>query len=468
MASARRVAVSPRIVVLGPGGVQVQGHAVHEQPELGLERLEALLGTAPDVAIVTGHGEPCFFRASLALERGVRQVVVHRQSLAEDALQHLARRARSFGARVQLHGDDAGDHLPLRARDPAPPHEVGCPDLGCWSQALRAAGDDPIAHAELGWSVTPELRARASSAAPLELDPCTEGFPRYGEELAWSAGLKPVLYLVLPVAEAHALRARHPEAHAIIRPDRLSEDAATGARSYGEGTSTAHLFLSHDRHAAERALELWVAGSGRHARELGALMGYPPCCVAAFEAFESRGHNAALVYLTRARTLALGAPFHPLLNGVGPRLVPFTPCTYGCRAAIAWAQQLLQALPHELVARVRRALGRPVLYFDQVRAVVLEPPPPTAAGAEALRDQPGAVRFGVARWIATESAQDDSPRGTHARTVLGALLSGGGRIGERNGALEVAAPSGEVRRLERGRPELGALLPFDARLLAVR
>jgi hypothetical protein len=459
--------VSPRIVVLGPGGVQVQGHALHEQPELGLRRLDELLATAPDVAIVTGRAEPCFFRASLALERGVRQVVVHRESLGEAALAHLALRARSFKAHLQLHGHDVGDRVLLRARDPAPLHEVGCPDLACWSEALQAAGNDPIAHAELGWSVAPELRARARSATPLELDTSTRGFPRYGEELAWSAGLKPVLYLVLPAAEASAVRARHPEAHAVVRPDRLSADAATGARSYGAGTSTSHLFLSHDRHAAERALELWVAGSGRHARELGALMGYPPCCVAAFEAFESRGHNAALIYVTAARTVALGAPFHPLLSGVGARLVPFTPCSYGCRSAIAWAELLLRALPSELGARVRRALGRPVLYFDQARAVVLEAPPATA-GAAARLDEPGAVRFASARWVPTESAQDDACGATHARTVLAALLAGAGRIRERDGSLEAMAPDGEVRRLGRGRPELGVLLPFDAALLDAR
>jgi hypothetical protein len=347
---------------------------------------------------------------------------------------------------------------------------MGCPNLAQWSRALNVAGSEPHARAELGWRVSPELRTVAASSAPLALDATEVRLPAFFEELAWSAGLKPVLYLVVPPSRAAALRAKHHRAHAVELYDQVQVLAATGARQYGQGRRVVHLFLSHHRDAAEHAKELWACGSGRHARELGALMGYPACCVAAFEAFEERGHNAALVYVTHARTLALGAPFHPLLNGVCLRLVPFTPCSYGCPSAIAWAERLLATLPPALATAVRRALGRPVLYYDQARAVVLEAhapvgpaecPPPEPE--EPQPHAPGAVCFSSARWVPGE-LPTEAPESTHARRLLGALLSPGGVLQARDDGFEVLGRRQAPRRLGRGVPRLGVLLPFDPTL----
>ena len=447
-------------MILGPGGVRLDVPAARERPEFGLGGLDELLGSRPDVAIVTGTAESCFFRASLALERGVKQVVVQHGALPEQALAQLAYRARTFGGCVHVHGDRVGEHVPVSVPHAPPEGEVGCPDLGQWATALGRAGADPVARAEIGWSVTAEGRAAARAEPPLELDRAAQGFPTYFEQVAWAAGLKPVLYLVVPEARAKVLRDEHPQSHAIEIADRVAVQPATGARSYGQGEAVVHVFMSHDRRAAERASQLWLEGSGRHSRELGSLMGYPPCCVAAFEAFESRGNNAALVYVTRARTVALGAPFHPLLNGVVTRLVPFTPCSYGCPAAVVWAERLVRALPSALALEVRAALGRPVLYFDQARAVVLVHRGEHELGASESRG-PDELCFASARWLPGEGAADE-PEALHARRTLGRLLGTGGRLSIREHSFDVVRGDGEHHRLSRGLPRLGLMLPFDA------
>src|SRR5262249_867801 len=106
-------------------------------------------------------------------------------------------------------------------------------------------------------------------------------------------------------------------------------------------------------------------------RELGALAGYPSCCVDAFAAQDDRANNTRNRYFTSARTLPPDGPAKGTwpweLNNLFVMVVPFFPCTYRCPPPLEWAQVPLEGLAqaHAAFARdLRAALARPVLYFD--------------------------------------------------------------------------------------------------------
>jgi hypothetical protein len=433
----------PRVVVLGGDAPEVPG-ALRERAGATLAEIEALLEPAPDVVVAGGSGERCLFRASLALERGVRTVVVPPGALVDAWLADLAARGAETGAAVVV--PDGRGYRRVRARR-SEELEPGAPSPSEWAIAAAAARGDPAREAALGL----EAAAAPPAGGPLLEDDRAAGLlPARLEELAFAAGLKPVLYLVLDPAEAARVRARFPAAQAVSRGDRVSVEPLTGARA-GGGAAVAHLFLAAERRDAERAAALWAEGSTRHVRELGALMGYPACCTAAFAALSSRRNNAALVYATAARTRALAAEFHPLLNQPVARLAPFTPCSFGCRRAIGWAERVLTALAPELAAGARRALARPVLYLDELRAIVFE-------GARA---DDASVTFSAARWLPREEpGADETSR--HARALFGWALAGAGRLRLAADALEVERGGSAPLRIARGPLRLGVLLPFGS------
>ncbi len=398
-----------RPAALGDGARELIGDLARE----GVDGdLDALLDARPRAVVVAAGGEAAFFRASAAMERGCARVILRRGALPLEWVTELAHRASRLGASLFEHDDQSGyrrvtpSGRPARAQVGAAPRA-----LDPWFSA-RAALDGPL----------------------LELDAPLTGVPADLEERAFAAGCKPVLYLVKPREPAAALVARHPGAHAAVRDEAIGVDATTGTRSYGAGEPSAHVFLSASRDEAERAAALWAAGSSAHARELGALLGYPPCCVAAFEALPDRGDNAALIWITHARTLALGGRHASPLDVVVRRVVPFTPCGFGCRAAVSQAERVLAALGHDASTALCRALARPVLYLDEARAVVFD-------GAALVG---GRLRYDAARLV----RDDGSAHAAAARRVLGPRLPPHARLRVRGRGVEL---DGE---------EVGALLPF--------
>lgn len=399
----------PRPVALGDEQDALIGDFTREGVDGDVEEL---LMSGPPAVVVAARGDAGFFRASAAMERGSARVVVRRGAFASAWLDELAHRAATLGASLFEH-DDRGGYRRVSA-----PRGAGRTVVGG-----RPAPAD-------AW-----LSARAAQDAPaLDLDAALVGVPSDLEEHAFAAGQKPVLYLVKPADEAARLVARHPDAHAVTRGEAVEIDPATGARRYGAGVASTHVFLSAARADAERAAALWSAGSSAHVRELGALLGYPRCCVAAFDALPARGDNAALVWITQARTRALGAAFVAPLDVVVRRVVPFTPCTFSCRAAVAAAEGVLASLDGGVAAGLRAALARPVLYLDEARSVVFD----------------GATVDGA--WLAYDAARlardDGSPEAGIARSALGGLLPPRSRVRLRGRGVELDGD------------ELGALLPF--------
>ena len=440
------------VILLGKGEVSLaaaDGDVLAEREGGGLEGIEALLAKGPRAAVVTSGGDEGFFRASLCLERGVPRVIVRRGAFDEAHEKELSARARSFGAELFVHDDARGYG---RARGANERVQVGAPEVATWEAAVRAAASEPRRAAALGLDVDAAWEEASRVAEPLPLDAPMPGLSENLEEVAFTNGDKPVLYLVVPARSLEAVRARHPGAAMALAGDEaapLAVEGATGRRIEGDGEATQHVFLSTDPTLAARAASLWEQGSSRNAAAIGELLGYPSCCTAAFVALADRRNNAALVYVTAARTRALGARFHPLLDVAVRRVVPFTPCSFGCERAIAAAARVVAALPSPQHESLTRALARPVLYLDEARAVAFE-------GA---RLDGASITFESARFLPAPAPLDAAGE-KHARKLLGALLGGGGTITVSDETFEVRGAS-FTRRLGRTSPRLGVLLPFE-------
>ncbi len=422
------------IIILGSQPVRLGEEALVEDENATLQDLEMLLVAKPRAAVITSGGEHGFFRASLCLERGISRVVLRRGVFDESWEHELAARAATFGAEIFVHDDVRGY---ARVKPGARVH-VGAPDIRTWSVL---AG---------GFVLDESLMKEAQNAPPLAMDEEIDGLPTNLEEVAFALGDKPVLYLVVPQRYLEELSYKYPDATIVCRDIPLSVEGATGRRVYmsDNGETMAHVFLSRNADLAKRAALFWEEGSTRRALEIGELLGYPRCCVAAFVALGERGNNAALTYVTAARSRALGATFDARLNSSIRHVLPCTPCSFGCFQAISLAERVLVALPESVSSTLRRALERPVLYFDEARAVVFE----------------GASREG--QTITFESARFVSPSAPVApaeelatRRLFGALFGRPGKLFVREDGLEVQTAEGH-ERLAFLEGVFGVLLPF--------
>lgn len=137
------------------------------------------------------------------------------------------------------------------------------------------------------------------------------------------------------------------------------------------------VYVSGEASLAERAKELdRMAESSREgdsAKELGALLGYPPCCVEAFCALPRRWPNRYPIAASMGRTNT----FEPRLNNVALdrfAWIAWFPCRYDCEASLTLANAAAEALSQTHVAEMARAeatLALPRLYLDDRRQAVL-------------------------------------------------------------------------------------------------
>jgi hypothetical protein len=316
---------------------------------------------------------------------------------------------------------------------------------GAGRGALLAAGLEPDVPVPEGGDALP----RDSSALTV---------PRL-EALAFEAGRKPALYLTVPREEAPGWLARFQG----LCVERVDHDCVvdavgdvrrrTGAGP-GEGTHV-DLFVARDPAVARRARAIYEEprGPSEHLTEMGALLGYPRCCVEAFALLSDRSNNSALRYEAWARTRHEGRRFEPLLANTVALLVPFFPCSYGCPRALEeaeavralWASQA----PEAAAALVER-LGRPVFYVDHARQVAFE-------GA---RWEGAVLRYTGLRGVGQGDPAE--PVGARFEHALGAVLARGDGLRERgpDAGWEVLQGGVVVARLGRCKPRLGLLFPF--------
>lgn len=256
------------------------------------------------------------------------------------------------------------------------------------------------------------------------------------------AGHKPVAFLTVAPSEVEATVASFGDVHVERRERRVEvglQDAWTDRRDRGE--PRVELYLSRDRALSERAAALQADGDpSASLGELGRLLGYPACCVAAFARRADRSNNTRNRYATAAATRAEDWPWQA--NNLHTVLAPWYPCRYDCPETIARVDAALAAMNAEgsgTSAAYAALLAQPVLYFTHERQLLLD-------GA---RDGDGVSYRGVS-----------IPPSSVGLGALGDAIALGDRLVLDGSALVVTAAGREVMRLSRTDPALGFLAPF--------
>jgi hypothetical protein len=270
------------------------------------------------------------------------------------------------------------------------------------------------------------------------------------ERWAFRAGLKPVVFLTVRPEDVERTVAAFGGVYCERRDRRVqigSQDQWVDRRDAGE--PRVELYLSHDPVLARRAAAYQAdADPTRAVRELGALLGYPHCCVDAFAAQDDRANNSRNRYWTHARSTApdgsTSLPWPWQLNNLFAVIAPFYPCSYRCAHALAWVCATLGELERvepAIVAALRAVLARPVLYFDHEHQLVFDGECPS----------PTTITY---RSVAVPPFAD---RGLHA---LVTAVARGNRLTFTDEALEVTGSRGPVLQLGRTDPALGVIAPF--------
>ncbi len=288
--------------------------------------------------------------------------------------------------------------------------------------------------------------------------PSAEEFPRVEtpqlpaeplELWAFRAGLKPVVFLTVEPAEVDRILACFGQVHCERRERRVSvsaQDRWDDRRNQGE--ERVELYLSHDATLARRAAHLQSEVDPSDAiRELGELVGYPSCCVAAFAEQDDRANNSLNRYYSWRRTMArhrddtTAWPWQ--LNNLFTVVAPFYPCTYRCEHALDWSSKALEEMSRQYPAESRAlgaVLSRPVLYFDHDHQIALH----------GRWDSDGAVYDGV--------SVPAPATGRFAALVR--LIATGRRLYLEDALLRVESDSGTSVSLGRTDPALGFVAPF--------
>jgi hypothetical protein len=278
--------------------------------------------------------------------------------------------------------------------------------------------------ADFGWTGAPS-RVRADASRELLFDTPAPSLPF--EAIAFRAGVKPVVFLSVSPAAVDATLAHFPGAHA----ERL------------EGQARVALYISHDAALARRSSRLHSeTAESASLSELGALMGYPPCCIDAFARQDERSNDTRNRYQTAARTT--GARWHPELNNFGVMALSFFPCSYRCDEAQRQARRVFEALSSVepgLTRSLERFLRGPLLYFEH---------------GQFLRFEGQAIAANEVRYAAVAA-----PR-TAAQELreLASSLACGDHLVLDETRFSVSKGGCRLFELERREPALGLLAPF--------
>lgn len=367
-------------------------------------------------------------RHMLSFEQGGAAV----QALTNLSLEMLAGR-RLHGAREAA---PAADDLAELA---AVLEEARLPSRGDFDEARRFASDD--VWRAIGLRLDPDAPRGAFAVEGDDADPL-QGLST--EHAAFRAGLKPVVFLTVRPRDLARNRAElGPDVYVVTHERGLSRDRHTDR--WDERTSTGEqfveLFAGRDRAAVEEAATLQRVDASKHTTALGALMGYPPCCVARFAARSRRDDNSANRYATFAATPPDAArPWPWELQDFAHRLVPFHPCSYVCPAALAWARGVLDEFERARPGagtKMQRVLARDVLYFADSWRIALDRDPAS-----------GLVRASI-------DGRVDQRIAPLARALAGART-----VELARDVLVVVGADGRVSKHRRVDPGLGLLAPF--------
>jgi hypothetical protein len=273
--------------------------------------------------------------------------------------------------------------------------------------------------------------------------------PEPFELWAFRAGVKPVAFLTVRPEEVERTLAFFGDVPHERRERRVhvgAQDCWTDRRN--EGAPHVELYIAHDAELARRAAHLQADADPTAAlREIGALVGYPACCVEAFAQQDDRANNSRNRYHSQARTLrpdgSSQTPWPWELNNLHTMIVPFYPCSYRCAAALAWARACLDEMARScpaFVDELRTILAQPVLYFDHDHQLVLD----------------GEYADGPVAYRAVKQPEFASPQ----LAALGSAIGSGNRLSLDDRELVVERNGQMMLRLVRTDPALGLLAPF--------
>ncbi len=290
---------------------------------------------------------------------------------------------------------------------------------------------------EVGAFARVGLRGELPDAPPLVPTPPPEAALPL-EALAYRYELRPAVMLRVAPHEETRVRALLPGT--VKRRERVELDPLAGGAP--RERVLVDLFVARDARTAARLAELH-AEETPDASSVGALLGYPACCVQAYVAQVEHGDPTHDRYAVAARTSFGPGPWPAVLDDTSLALLPHVPCTYRCESSREQAAALLATLRTEdraLHDAILRYLRGPILYFDHERQ---------------LRFDGTVSEGGIAyRAVATPwsgGAQLDQ---------LAAAIATGDRLQFGEAALIVLRGEERLFTLERTDPGLGIVLPF--------
>jgi hypothetical protein len=182
-----------------------------------------------------------------------------------------------------------------------------------------------------------------------------------------------------PLARAVLLHPKSPIYRKLCAKFGADEAPLIDARPRGrEVRERQAIYVSTDVSKAERAraLDRMAADTSGPdgARELGALLGYPACCVEAFACLERRWPNRIPLGVAANRSRR----FQPRLNSAALdrfAWIAWFPCAFDCEASQEIADAAATALTERdaaLVEEIDRVLGMPRVVIDDLHQAVLE------------------------------------------------------------------------------------------------
>ncbi len=296
----------------------------------------------------------------------------------------------------------------------------------------------PSALARLG------LLGELPDVVPLEPTPPPAGeLPL--EALAYLLELRPALFLTVDPQDEARIRAQlsgvveRRERRVDVRPGDVWRDDRTSGRVAVE------LYAARDAETVQKLVELQERDPTEAAPAIGALLGYPACCVQAFVAQIDRADNSYNRYAIAARTAYGPGSWPASLDDTALKLLPHFSCTYRCERSREQALALISALALEdapLQSRILGYLRGPVLYFDHDHQLRFD----------GIMSEGGVAYDGVSiPWA-----------GTPPFAQLAAVIASGDRVVLGEDALTVMSGHERLLTLERTDPGLGIVLPFGA------
>lgn len=261
------------------------------------------------------------------------------------------------------------------------------------------------------------------------------------DAIAYRHALRPAVTLTVDPQDEERVRALLPGAIERRTASTRSDDPHTGAPKI-------ELFVARDTATAKRLAELAsteaaASQAAEVASSLGAILGYPACCVQAFVAQIDHPNETYARYAIAARTAYGPGPWPALLDDTSLSILPHRPCTYRCERSREQTRSLLEVLAVEdraLHGALVGYLGGPVLYFDHAHQLRFD----------------GAVSEGG---IVYDQASIPW-RGSEPFSHLAGAIAAGDRLVLSEGALTVLAEDEPLFTLERTDPGLGLILPF--------